>query len=675
MTGANNVTRVLCSVCWLLFLASHAAAGSIADRYTMHVVLDPDRGRLAVSGDVVFETPLATSGAPLQLSLGRGMTSPSFQLLTAGAAPRPAAASIVDSTADDFVWSLAPSGSGRIVGARFSYEASNPEPRTYFYAGKRFFFAEAGDHSWYPRRSDTRARGEVEFECPAGWTVVATGVPSRPFNDGAHERRRFSASFASELWFVAARFSSYRLEGPVSLTVYSVSPGIHAAALAQETSRTLRALCRIFGRFPYPALSLIEVPTDVAEKAGGFNGLGASGAIVFETPFLQPFNLAHVAHELGHQWWGQSMSRRSGSEGGDYMMDEAMTEYGALKVVEAVGGAALAEEYRRRDVPRAAGGGNYGALEYLKLAAAGYDTALCCLPDRPTSYRMARSKGARAWCALSQTLGPARFDRALAGILARRAHELVTWREFLSDLERNLGANTGLLCHEWFDREGAPRWEVSWTQRNSRLEITVTQPAPAYHLSLELEIATVAGTHSRTIRVADPVTRTVLAEADTVIDVRLDPHYRVLHWTTEYAAEAAALIPDTRSRLMLQEGRTAEAETLLVRALERVSEPDVHGAAFLMVNTLARLAEDRKDWNRAAALAERAIESPTRRPDILPFTYLRLARASEHLGKWERVAFGARAALIADAATSSRAGIGPECERLLAEARRHAAQP
>ena len=57
MTGANNVTRVLCSACCLLFLASHAAAGSIADRYTMHVVLDPDRGRLAVSGDVVFVGP------------------------------------------------------------------------------------------------------------------------------------------------------------------------------------------------------------------------------------------------------------------------------------------------------------------------------------------------------------------------------------------------------------------------------------------------------------------------------------------------------------------------------------------------------------------------------------------------------------------------------------------
>jgi len=77
----------------------------------------------------------------------------------------------------------------------------------------------------------------------------------------------------------------------------------------------------------------------------------------------------------------------------------------------------------------------------------------------------------------------------------------------------------------------------------------------------------------------------LFAEADTLIEVRLDPHYRVLHWTPEYAAEAAALVPDTRSRLMLQEGRAAEAETLLVHALAAVTEPDVCGATFLIANT------------------------------------------------------------------------------------------
>jgi hypothetical protein len=190
------------------------------------------------------------------------------------------------------------------------------------------------------------------------------------------------------------------------------------------------------------------------------------------------------------------------------MLDEAMTEYGALKVVEVLAGAAVAEEYRRRDVPRAAGGGNYSALEYLKLTAAGYDTALCCLPDRPTSYRLARSKGARAWYALGQTLGPERFDRALARILERRAYENVTWSEFLADLVRELGADTGPLCSEWFEREGAPRWDVSWEQEHGRLTVVIAHPprVPPESRTRDRHREGDALTH---IRLTDPVTRCV----------------------------------------------------------------------------------------------------------------------------------------------------------------------
>ena len=624
----------------------------------MRVELDPGRARIAVFGVVHFETPTT----PLRLSLGRGL-SPAFQIL--GADSTATAWSVVDSTEDDFIWSA--SARGSVPAVRFRYDVSAPAPRFLFYVGNEFAFAEAGTHSWYPRRPDSRAHGEIEYAFPPDWALVSTGVRS----DGAPGHCRFAADFASELWFVAAKFTSYRLDGPIPVTVYSASKDIHPGPLASQTARTLAALVRLFGRFPYPALSLIEVPPAVAEAAGGFNGIGASGAIAFETSFLQPFNLAHFAHELGHQWWGQSLSRSPESAGGDYMMDEAMTEYGALEVMESLEGPAKAEEYRRRDLPRPAGGGNYGAVEYLKLSAAGIDTALCCLPDRGTSYRLARSKGARAWYAIGQRVGPEKFHHALSRILERRAYENVTWEQFLSDLERELGADGAAACRDWFEREGAPKWDVSWTQQRGRLAVMISQPDPAYHLQVELEVVTTRNTHARAMRLDGPVTRSEFAEGDTVLELRVDPRYRVIHWTPEYAAEAAALVPDTRARLMLQEGRAAEAETLLVHALGEVADPDVFAAEFLFASSLARFAEVRKDWKSAVELAERAIAAPTRRADVLPFTYLRLARVSARLDRWERAAFAARAALAADAAAGSLAGIAAESESLLVEARRH----
>jgi len=599
------------------------------------------------------------------------MTSPVFEIVSPGAATAHLAWAVVDSTDDDLVWGVATPVAGSIAAVRFHYEAWHPEPRYLYYIGADFAFAEAGTHSWYPCRPGARARGEVEYETPPGWTVVATGVRRGSSHDAS--RGYFTAAFPSELWFAAGPLRSFRLDGPIPVTVYGASADIHAGDVARRASRTLDALRRRFGRFPYPGLSVIEVPTPVATKAGGFNGVAASGAIAFETSFLRAFELAHVAHELGHEWWGQSLSRRDGSVGGDYMLDEAMTEYGALEVVEALDGPAAGEEYRRHDVPRPTGGGNYGAVEYLKLAAAGYDTALCCLPDRPTSYRLARSKGARAWYAISQSLGRDRFDAALSLIAARRAYTTVTWDEVLADLERELGPDARRLCHEWFDREGAPRWDVSWTLQRGRLTVAIAQSPPTYHVNVELAITTVNGTRSRRIALTDAVTNYTSAEADSVIGVQVDPHFRVLHQTPEYAAEATALVPDTRARLLLQAGRKAEAESLLVHALPAVNAPDVYGAEFLIASTLARFAEDRNDWQTAASLAERALAAPVRRPDVLPFTYLRLARVSARIERWERAAAAARAALVAHAASGSRAGITQECERLLAQARAHGA--
>ena len=119
--AASQVIRVVVSLLSFQVLpASHVLARSIADRYEMRVALDPAQARIAVSGIVLFPTPLPASGDPLRLALGRGMASPSLEIISAGSpTARRAVWSVVDSTADDIIWSVASSGAGTITGVRF----------------------------------------------------------------------------------------------------------------------------------------------------------------------------------------------------------------------------------------------------------------------------------------------------------------------------------------------------------------------------------------------------------------------------------------------------------------------------------------------------------------------------------------------------------------------------
>ena len=653
-------------------IRTHAAPA--ADVYALQIELDPDRSQLDVRGSVRFPVAVAARDT-LLLSLGRGMVVRSIEALDARAAARPAVLTLADSTTDDFIWAVRARDAAAVAGLRFRYALSDTNGRAYFSVGPGFALATQGSHSWYPSRSGRRAQGELTFEYPPGWTIVSTGAQTSTPADAFRGHVRFVSAFPSELWFVAGRFRVWHLDDEVPITTYTLSPAIRAPVMARQASRLLGELKRLFGPLPYPSLSIIEVPPAVAKRASGFNAMGLAGGIAFETSFLQAFNLAHVAHELGHEWWGNSLSLRLGSEGGDYMLDEAMTEYGALEVYERIRGTRDGEAYRRHDVPRPLGGGNYGAVEYFKLAAAGGDTSLCCLPDRFLSYRLARSKGARAWYAIARTLGAERFNAALARILASRAYGLVDWQEFMADLERELGDGARPTCGEWFDRTGAPRWDVSWLQHGDTTDVTIVQAPPAYHLRVELEWTTARGTvRSREVLLNGVETHVRIPERDTVTAVQVDPHYRILHQTPEYSAESSDLVPDTRARLLMQDGRTAEAEAILSRALDRAPAPDAYAVTFSVANALARIAEDRQDWSAASDLAEHAVEAPTRRVDLLPFTYLRLARASKHLGRWERAAFASRAALSAAVSAGDTTGVAAAAEHLLAETRQHGVQ-
>lgn len=234
--------------------------------------------------------------------------------------------------------------------------------------------------TWFPNRGLSFARFDMEFRYPPGWTLVATGtqvsestkegeqishwVGQQPmqvagFNLGQYTRSAASAgnvavaAYASRS--VERNFPRPAAEAPLiadnggrpssvrQATLpplnFDPTPVAHAAAVAQEATRTIEWLSSKIGPYPYSALWLTQVP--------GHAGQGWPGLIFLSTfAFLTPEERARehltdwasllygkimVPHETAHEWWGDDVGWKSYH---DQWLTEALANYCALAMLE-----------------------------------------------------------------------------------------------------------------------------------------------------------------------------------------------------------------------------------------------------------------------------------------------------------------------------------------------------
>ncbi|MDT4896155.1 MAG: hypothetical protein QOH25_1232 [Acidobacteriota bacterium] len=274
----------------------------------------------------------------------------------------------------------------------------------------------------------------------------------------------------------------------------------------------------------------------------------------------------------------------------------------------------------------------YNGLGYLKLNAAGLDHRLIDLPDSPIFDWVARSKGGLVWDMLSRITGQARFRQILQNFTRRHASQAVTLDQFLRAIEEGAGQKLDWFDRQWLEQTGAPAWELTWKQEGGQLRGVITQPAPYYRVTLEVQIEeSNQKAQLRTIEVSGPRTEFNWPVKLNVRSVALDPHFLVLHWTPDYLAEAAGLAGYTRGRFKLNENKLIEAGEEFRKALEKVTVPDLHSVRFLLENGLDIVYYNQKNWKEAQAHFEAALASPSRRADQIPFVYLRLARIAREL--------------------------------------------
>jgi hypothetical protein len=404
-----------------------------------------------------------------------------------------------------------------------------------FYVGPEVTFVSAYGTTWYPQISEpSRSTGSLKISVPPGEKAIASGERRSSIDEEAQGTFRFENNYPGYLSFAAGKYIVTRREGAIPVSAFLLRSRPNMTEYLEGVQKILKVLAAEFGPYRFKEFAVVEVPRELARKSG-FNGATPQGFAYINS---NAFNVAPSAfnvllgwygHEFSHEWWPHVVSTK---RPGGRLTEESLAEYGGLRVVETLAGPAAAEQYRRigyQPDPI------YSASAYFKLVNKGIDGPLGDLPADAKFRDVAYNKGFFVWDMLSREIGRRKFQHILRNITRRYAFQRVTIKELWRAVEAGAGRDLSWFYKQWFERTGAPDFQLTWKQEAAVVHGTITQMAPYYRATLEVEFAGDDGQRfSRSVRVNGPQTRFALPARFRVRSVTLDPHYLVLRWTPEY---------------------------------------------------------------------------------------------------------------------------------------------
>ncbi|SDO99472.1 Peptidase family M1 [Microbacterium sp. ru370.1] len=300
-----------------------------------------------------------------------------------------------------------------------------------------------GAPTWFPcnDRPDARARMRMEITVDDGYAVAATGVAGATTRRGGRATTTFTSDVPTATYLAAVHVGRYRTrplagsgQGVVPPVSVTVPPALTAAAdrAFSTVPDMLRLFDRLFGPYPQEACTLV-VTADELEIP-----LEAQGLAVFGMNHLVPAAQRLVAHELAHQWFGNSVGLARWS---DIWLNEGFACYAEWLWSEQSGGA---------DVETCV------AESHARLAAQPQDLLLVDPgPDDMFDDRVYK-RGAIALHAVRRRIGDAAFFDLLRGWTAEFRHSLVTTDDFRRAVEKAGGADAVTVLSRWIDHGALP---------------------------------------------------------------------------------------------------------------------------------------------------------------------------------------------------------------------------
>ena len=222
------------------------------------------------------------------------------------------------------------------------------------------------------------------------------------------------------------------------------------------------------------------------------------------------------------------------------MLSEGVAQFGGLLGVEAVEGQAAAEQFRRNGYH----GKGQSAASYFRLVQSGTDFPLTSyIPKNQdetlTMHKLANSKGVILLDMLSRRIGRERFAAILRRFVQQKTNQTTSWLDFQQAMEAGAGQDVHWFFEQWFERTGAPDYQLTWKQVGRTVRGVVSQPVPYFRATLEVQVNGSSRRLLRTIEIVNGQTEFNWTVPFKVNSVILDPHYKILRWLPEFHSQPA----------------------------------------------------------------------------------------------------------------------------------------
>ena len=344
-----------------------------------------------------------------------------------------------------------------------------------------------GARDWWPCKQDLNDKIDnidVYITCPTGYIGVTNGLLQSETTSGGMVTRHFHHGYPIPAYLISlnvTNYVSYNIQAglgttqspffPINNYLYPENNNSTVQAQIDQTVPIMNVFEDKFGPYPY------------RNEQYGHVQFGWGGGMEHATmSSMVSFPRSLIAHELGHQWFGNRVTCGTWK---DIWLNEGLTEYTAGIVVEELDGATSFVSWKNSKINNITS--QPGGALYLTDSEA-------LNVNRIFSSRLSYNKGSMVTHMLRWVMGDTNFYQALQNYLTdpNLSYAYAITSDLQSHVEAVHGSSLNEFFNDWVYNQGYPSYDITvqnWGAGQVKITVNQTQShASVSFFEMPLEI-------------------------------------------------------------------------------------------------------------------------------------------------------------------------------------------